>query len=36
MDINQILSKERDLILKHINQKDYIITLLKNFKGIVL
>ena len=26
-DINQILSKERDLILKHINQKDYIITL---------
>ena len=26
-DINQILSKERDLILKHINQKDYVITL---------
>ena len=26
-DINHILSKERDLILKHINQKDYVITL---------
>lgn len=26
-DINQILSKERDLILKHINQKNYVITL---------
>lgn len=26
-DINQILTKERDLILKHINPKDYIITL---------
>ena len=26
-DINQILAKERDLILKHINQKDYVITL---------
>ena len=26
-DINQILSKERDLILKHLNQKDYVITL---------
>ncbi len=26
-DINQILSKERDLILKHLNQKDYVVTL---------
>lgn len=26
-DINQILAKERDLILKYINQKDYVITL---------
>lgn len=26
-DINQTLSKERDLIFKHLNQKDYIVTL---------